>query len=81
MSDKIAKLLAKIPAKDLTRINSALEKIKRLDFNDLDIKVSKTHKNRYRVRVGRYRIIFDLKDNKVLLKSIDKRNESTYRDF
>ncbi len=81
MPNKIAKLLAKIPAKDLARINEALVNIKSLDFQGLDVKRSKTQKNRYRVRVGRYRIVFDVVEKEVYLKAIDKRDEQTYRDF
>lgn len=81
MTDKIAKLLAKIPKKDLHRIGAALDKINKSEFEGLDIKTSKTTKGRYRIRVGNYRIIFDIKNQDVLLQSIDKRNERTYKDF
>jgi len=81
MSDKIAKLLAKLSQKDLVRINLVLEKIKQLNFEGLDIKASKTHKGLFRVRVGRYRIIFEHKDKNIVIKKIDRRDESTYRDF
>jgi len=81
MTDKISKLLAKIPVKDLLRIQQTLEKIKDLQFEGLNIKAIKGQNEIFRVRVGRYRIIYKLEDKNIFLISIDKRNEKTYRDF
>jgi mRNA-degrading endonuclease RelE of RelBE toxin-antitoxin system len=81
MTDKVAKLLAKVSKKDLIKINSALKKINALDFEGLDIKTFKGQSNVYRVRVGNYRIIFRVDIKNVLILKVDRRSEDTYREF
>lgn len=60
MADKIAKLLAKLPKKQLQLLLNALAKINQGNLYGLDIKSLKGRKNRYRVRVGNHRIIFTI---------------------
>ena len=79
MADKIVKLLAKIPVKDLVRIQEALKKIQALQFEGLNIKAIKGQKEIFRIKVGKYRIIFKLQDKSIFLLKIDKRNEKTYK--
>ncbi|HUD06445.1 MAG TPA: type II toxin-antitoxin system RelE/ParE family toxin [Candidatus Saccharimonadales bacterium] len=81
MADKIAKLLSKIPIKDLLRIQEALKKIKSLQLEGLNIKAIKGQKDIFRVRIGSYRIVFKINDKNIRLLKIDKRNEKTYRGF
>lgn len=81
MSDKIAKLLAKLPPKQLKLLLIALSKIDQGDLTGLDVKSLKGVKNRYRVRVGDYRIIFTIDAQaKCSVLFIAKRNEKTYKD-
>lgn len=82
MADKIAKLLAKLPPKQLKAILEVLVKINQGKLEGLDVKSLKGHQDKYRVRVGTYRIIFTVneqRENTVLL--IAKRNEKTYKDL
>ena len=82
MADKIAKLLAKLPPKQLIAIQSVISQILKANFEGLDIKVMKVHKDIFRVRVGNYRIIFIIRQNdepKIL--TISRRSEKSYRDF
>lgn len=82
MVDQIAKLLAKLPPKQLLVIQSVIAQTLKANFEDLDIKVMKGHKDIFRVRVGNYRIIFIIRPNdepKIL--TISRRSEKTYRDF
>jgi len=82
MADKIAKLLAKIPPKQLSVIRSVIAQILASNFEGLDIKVMKGDKNVFRVRTGNYRIIFIVQPSsgpKII--SISRRSEKTYRDF
>jgi mRNA-degrading endonuclease RelE of RelBE toxin-antitoxin system len=82
MADKIVKLLAKLPPKQLLVIQSVIAQILKENFDGLDIKVMKGHKDLFRVRVGNYRIIFIIRPNdepKIL--TISRRSEKTYRHF
>jgi len=80
MSDKIAKLLAKLPRKQLELFLEILTKINHGDLTGLDVKRLKGHKNLYRVRVGDYRIIFTLSEQgKRIILLIAKRDENTYK--
>ena len=45
MADKIAKLLAKLPPKQLLVIQSVITQILKANFEGLDIKVMKAHKD------------------------------------
>lgn len=82
MADKIAKLLAKLPKKDLIRLKVVISKIVMSQYDGLDIKVLTGNKNIYRVRVGNYRIIFRViskEDTEII--AIARRNEKTYKDL
>jgi mRNA interferase RelE/StbE len=82
MTDKIAKLLAKLSQKDLKRIGDTIEKIARLELEGLDIKTLKGQTGIFRVRVGSYRIVFNVhQGKKPNIVSISRRNEKTYKDL
>ena len=70
MPDKITKLLAKLPPKQLAFIKSVVTQILRNDYIGLDIKMIKGQKNMFRVRSGRYRIIFKVVDKEPRILSI-----------
>lgn len=80
MTDKITKLLNKLPPKQLRIILSVLQQIASNDMKSLDVKTLKGYPDLYRVRVGDYRIIFKLQaDKKPRVIYIAKRNEKTYK--
>jgi len=81
MADKIAKLLAKLPPKQLAIIKAVLEQILNGNYDGLDIKMLKGQKDIFRVRVGNYRIIFKIVDKQPRVLAIAQRNEKTYRDL
>jgi mRNA-degrading endonuclease RelE of RelBE toxin-antitoxin system len=82
MADKIAKLLAKLPPKQLLIIQSVITQILQANFEGLDIKVMKVHKDIFRVRIGDYRIIFIIRPNdEPRILTISRRSEKTYRDY
>ena len=81
MTGKIQKFLAKLNAKELEQISSAVENIEHGHLDGLNIKPIRGKKGFYRVRVGRTRIIyrFTEKDNEII--HITNRDDQTYRDF
>jgi mRNA-degrading endonuclease RelE of RelBE toxin-antitoxin system len=81
MTDKVSKLLSRLSQKDLKRIVNTVEKISTLELEGLDIKTLKGQTGIYRVRVGSFRIIFNISQaKKPNIVSISRRNEKTYKD-
>lgn len=82
MADKIAKLLARLPPKQRKLVLEVLVKVNQGSLEGLDVKSLKGHQNRYRVRVGNYRIIFTRnRQAKHIVLLIAKRDEKTYKDL
>jgi mRNA interferase RelE/StbE len=82
MTDKISKLLSKLSKKDLNRIVDTVEKIAKLELEGLDVKSLKGQTGIFRVRIGSFRIIFNIDHNKnPNILSISRRNEKTYKDM
>jgi mRNA interferase RelE/StbE len=82
MTDKISKLLSKLSKKDLNRIVDTIEKIAKLELEGLDVKSLKGQTGIFRVRIGSFRIVFNIDHNKKPnILSISRRNEKTYKDM
>jgi mRNA-degrading endonuclease RelE of RelBE toxin-antitoxin system len=80
MADKIAKLLAKLPTKQLIITQDVIRRLIKDDLTGLDIKSLQSRPGVYRVRVGEYRIIFTREPSKgIVIQSIAKRDERTYK--
>ncbi|MEK7528645.1 MAG: type II toxin-antitoxin system RelE/ParE family toxin [Patescibacteria group bacterium] len=80
MVDTIKKLLKKISRKDRERISAIKESILNRKFENLDIKKLSGHKDLYRVRVGKYRLIFFDNGKDLYICAIRRRNDVTYDD-
>lgn len=79
--DKIYKLLSKIPPKDALKIAVIIEKIVRSRLSNLDIMRLKGSGNIFRVRIGKYRIIYKKTSNDIRILEISKRNDNTYKNY
>ena len=78
--DKIEKLLRKISEKDRERLLVIVEKLIRGNTKGLNIqKVKNT--DFYRLRSGRFRIIFHYEDKRIIIDSIKLRNKNTYGGY
>ncbi len=77
----IEKQLRKIPHPYRERIFTAIEKLMARDFAALDRKQLKGFDSIFRIRVGNYRILYYDDGERILLKAILRRNETTYRGF
>jgi mRNA-degrading endonuclease RelE of RelBE toxin-antitoxin system len=76
--NKIDKFLARISGADRQKIILAIECIIGGDIKNLDIKKLKGVSNRYRVRVGIYRIQFEMEGKNIFIVSVNKRDDTTY---
>lgn len=73
LSPKAAKYLTKLDAPIKNRIKSALEKLS-FDPPQGDIKAM-SDKDGYRLRVGKYRILFDVSEHSIIVYDIDLRGQ------
>jgi len=67
------KRLRQVPKFVYVQIVEYLEKLKKFDLavKELDIKKLSGYKQRYRLRIGKYRILFDKYDDKLIIIVID----------
>ena len=75
--DKIEKLLRKISNKDRERLLKIIDKLLRGEKKNLDIKKIKDAEF-YRLRSGRFRIIFHKEEKDIIIDSIKLRDKNTY---
>ena len=75
---RIDKFLAKLEPKSRKKLLETLLQIRTGNFQDIDIKKLKGEVSRYRVRVGKCRIIFETTRDGINIISIEMRNDNTY---
>jgi len=75
---KIDKFLAKIGKKDRKKILQTLTLIQANELTSLDLKKLKGQEEMYRVRVGSYRIIFEIIKSDVVILEIHRRDDHIY---
>jgi len=76
--DKIQKLLRKISKRDREKLLELVERLLGGDKQGLNIK-KVINSEFYRLRSGRFRIIFHKEDKNIIIDSIRLRNEKTYK--
>lgn len=79
MTSLIEKFIKKLSAKDKEIIVSLIESILLGEYKNLDYKKLKDQKDCYRVRKGPFRVIFKREDNEIVIISVERRSEKTYR--
>jgi len=78
--DRIVKFLNKLNQKERNIVKDILEKIKKGEITNLDIKKLKGESDCFRIRKGGIRIIYRIKeDGEVVLSSIERKNDNTYK--
>ncbi len=72
-NQKSRKYLLKLPPKLHLKIASIVDSLKKYNkiLKTLDIKKLKWYENRYRLRVWKYRILFEKYENKLIILVID----------
>jgi mRNA-degrading endonuclease RelE of RelBE toxin-antitoxin system len=79
MTSNIEKFLAKITAKEKTILDATAKKVRSNDFTGLDVKKLSGHEDVFRIRKGKFRIIFQVTKTNVKILLIDKRSDTTYK--
>jgi len=77
--DRAAKFLNRLLPKERLALEEIFAKVLAHDFSGLDVKKLKGGKNKFRVRKGQIRIIFKKTDNDILILSIERRGDATYK--
>ncbi|RLC38656.1 hypothetical protein DRH27_01700 [Candidatus Falkowbacteria bacterium] len=77
--NKIEKLLRKISKNERTKLLSLVVFILKNDRKLNIVKIKNT--DFYRVRHGKFRIIFHKEDKKIIIDSIKLRNKNTYKNL
>lgn len=79
--DKIEKFFRRLRKKEQEAIFLVMVQLKE-DFRKVpNLKPLTGKKDRYRVRVGKYRIIFTVETGQIEIRRITKRDEYTYKNF
>ncbi|MCF6276616.1 MAG: hypothetical protein L3J07_02080 [Candidatus Magasanikbacteria bacterium] len=81
MVDKIQKALNKFSNSEKQKIKIILLKIKTRKFTGLDAKKLKGRDDIYRIRKGKIRIIYIIKNGEVCLLTIERRSDKTYKNI
>lgn len=77
--DKIHKLLKKLDRKSRDRVAQAINDIESRRLEGYSLLKLAGYRNLYRIRLGDYRIIFFMDENKVHVIGIRLRDENTYK--
>ena len=77
--DYIKKVIDKFPDRDRKRVKVALRKLYLGEVATLDIKKLKGRKDIFRIRVGNIRVIYQQKDGVIIILTISRRSDTTYR--
>ncbi len=65
IEDRVIKKIEKLEPKDRDRMFKALPRLKNLFRAKIDVVKLAGYTNKYRYRVGNYRILFELEENKI----------------
>lgn len=79
--DKIRKSLERLSVKERAIVQEILKKIKSNSVQDLDLKKLKGADDIFRIRKGDIRIIYKKPEDQIVILSIERKSEKTYRDF
>ncbi len=80
---KVYKVLARLPGKDQERIEKEIDALASDPRPAGCVAIKDAEKGSYRIRVGRYRVIYIVRDDLILVTvtRVAKRDERTYRDL
>ncbi len=78
MTDRITKALKKLTPREQKDFKKILLDIQNNRFGEYDVKRLVGKSDIFRIRKGRYRIIFHAKGDQISILTLEKRNDNTY---
>jgi mRNA-degrading endonuclease RelE of RelBE toxin-antitoxin system len=81
MADSVSKFLKLLSKKDKMMLIEIIENILQNNIDTYDLKRLVGVKDIYRIRKGKYRIIFKKTSDTTHILEIERRSESTYREY
>jgi mRNA-degrading endonuclease RelE of RelBE toxin-antitoxin system len=81
MADEIVKFLARVTDSERILLTKLIEAIVADTISTGDIKKLSGSADVFRLRKGKFRIIYRKNKKEITIISINRRNEKTYRDF
>lgn len=79
MVDRIRKLLKQLAPKESAQLANLIELVIENNLRDLDLKKLKGLDDVYRVRKGKFRIIFRKTPTATLIIALERRSDNTYK--
>ncbi|MFA5995358.1 MAG: hypothetical protein WCW27_03070 [Patescibacteria group bacterium] len=79
--DKITKALLRLTPKEQVLFKQLLLQINAGQYANLDCKRLKGQVNIYRVRKGKYRIIFRVTNHDIFILALEQRSDNTYNNY
>lgn len=77
--DKIDKALQKLTNKEKKWVKEVVKALRSGRFDNLDIKKLKGEIDIFRVRKGKMRIVYQVRDNQIFILKVGHRKEDTYK--
>ena len=78
----LKKLLSRFEKVERIILENLIERILSLNLQNLDVKKLKGYQNVFRVRKGKFRIIYQLAEQKeIQILTIERRSETTYKNL
>ncbi len=77
--DRVAKFLKKLLLNEKNLLEDIIARVLRRDFSGLDVKKLKGGENKFRVRKGNMRVIFRKTNNDIVILSVERRSDTTYK--
>ena len=75
---KIDKFIARLAKEEREKILAALRRIQGRDFSGFDMKKLGGFSHFYRIRIGKFRIIFEMQKESICILDVDTKNDTTY---
>ncbi len=79
--DKLDKSISRLDEKEKEMVKFVLKKLQNDNLRGLNLQKLKSRKNIFRVKKGKIRIIYQIKDVKKYILAIERRSEKTYKNF
>ena len=77
--DKAEKFVRRLTQKERLVVGEIVEKVEKGDTSELDMKKLKGQSGLFRVRHGDIRVIFQKTEDVIVVISVDRRREDTYK--